>query len=371
MGVYPKTKGGRKLWRFDRKIHGCRLTGQLIWGSAKDAMTEEALAVHEFLTTGFSPFLPLGHPQYRQKTPTGSGLASPYITILSLVDARLDFLKTHRAWRTYRDAKSLLGIGLSCRPDWSSKNPAEISFTEVQRFQDDLIGLYKRKKKTLFMVNRIMHAMRETWNHPWETRKRRRTYPENPFAEVDDMRIDRKEIIVPTQDEVAKVITSSQDGEFRLYLKVMEETGGRPEEVRRLRPTDIKNPPTNNFMAQLWTRKTRHGQLTPRFVPITKGLHDEMTTWANGRTYLFEQRGNKKPRDQTWALKLQRKACGSAGVKYFSPHKYRHYRASLWLQEGINPVTIQEWLGHTSFATTTLYLRRLGGPWWRNQVQER
>ena len=38
----------------------------------------------------------------------------------------------------------------------------------------------------------------------------------------------------------------------------------------------------------------------------------------------------------------------------------RHTAACLWLAEGVDPATVQAWMGHTSIATTNLYLHHLG-----------
>jgi len=38
----------------------------------------------------------------------------------------------------------------------------------------------------------------------------------------------------------------------------------------------------------------------------------------------------------------------------------RHTAASLWLARGVDPVTVQAWLGHASIATTNIYLHHLG-----------
>ena len=41
-------------------------------------------------------------------------------------------------------------------------------------------------------------------------------------------------------------------------------------------------------------------------------------------------------------------------------HDLRHTAACLWLSKGVDPVTVQAWLGHASIATTNIYLRHLG-----------
>lgn len=41
-------------------------------------------------------------------------------------------------------------------------------------------------------------------------------------------------------------------------------------------------------------------------------------------------------------------------------HDLRHTAACLWLAKGVDPVTVQAWLGHASIATTNIYLHHLG-----------
>ena len=41
-------------------------------------------------------------------------------------------------------------------------------------------------------------------------------------------------------------------------------------------------------------------------------------------------------------------------------HDLRHTAACLWLARGVDPVTVQAWMGHASIATTNLYLYHLG-----------
>jgi integrase len=41
-------------------------------------------------------------------------------------------------------------------------------------------------------------------------------------------------------------------------------------------------------------------------------------------------------------------------------HDLRHTATCLWLAKGVDPVTVQAWLGHASIATTNTYLHLLG-----------
>ncbi|HLR83416.1 MAG TPA: tyrosine-type recombinase/integrase, partial [Nocardioidaceae bacterium] len=41
-------------------------------------------------------------------------------------------------------------------------------------------------------------------------------------------------------------------------------------------------------------------------------------------------------------------------------HDLRHTAACLWLSRGVDPSTVQAWLGHESIATTNKYVHFLG-----------
>ena len=43
-------------------------------------------------------------------------------------------------------------------------------------------------------------------------------------------------------------------------------------------------------------------------------------------------------------------------------HDLRLTAACLWLERGVDPGTVQAWMGHASIATTNLYLHHLGTP---------
>lgn len=41
-------------------------------------------------------------------------------------------------------------------------------------------------------------------------------------------------------------------------------------------------------------------------------------------------------------------------------HDLRHTAACMWLAMGVDPATVQAWMGHSSIATTNIYLHHLG-----------
>jgi integrase len=60
------------------------------------------------------------------------------------------------------------------------------------------------------------------------------------------------------------------------------------------------------------------------------------------------------------ASAVKRAVCWSRVSKGRRIHDLRHTAACLWLARGVDPATVQAWMGHASIATTNLYLHHLG-----------
>ena len=63
---------------------------------------------------------------------------------------------------------------------------------------------------------------------------------------------------------------------------------------------------------------------------------------------------------QLHATAVKRAVCWSQVAPGRRIHDLRHTAACLWLARGVDPVTVQAWLGHASIATTNIYLHHLG-----------
>ena len=159
---------------------------------------------------------------------------------------------------------------------------------------------------------------------------------------------------VPPDEDVA-VCLAVHNGEKGVFLRFLAETAARQGEGRGLRAQDLE---VGRGLVVLYTRKKRGGHLTPRRVPISAGLASELAAMPSS-PYFFGQK-NGTPRSVRWALNLQIAACKEAGVKYFSLHSYRHWRACKWADEGLRLSQIKARLGHETLQVTERYLRTLG-----------
>lgn len=93
-------------------------------------------------------------------------------------------------------------------------------------------------------------------------------------------------------------------------------------------------------------------------------LKSDLAAWrkasgASGDTeYIFQRSDGTPWTDDDWRNFRKRrfaKAARDAGVSIDRPYDLRHSAASLWLHEGINPIQVAAWLGHSPAMTLTTY----------------
>jgi integrase/recombinase XerD len=66
---------------------------------------------------------------------------------------------------------------------------------------------------------------------------------------------------------------------------------------------------------------------------------------------------DEEPLGERGVQKLLAKYCQVAGItKRISPHSLRHTFASFKAEAGVSPFQLQQWLGHSSLDTTTIYV---------------
>jgi site-specific recombinase XerD len=96
-----------------------------------------------------------------------------------------------------------------------------------------------------------------------------------------------------------------------------------------------------------------------RWVPMSATLLEQLRAWwsqhRNPR-WLFPGTSSDQPMDISCVQRGCQKAVQRAGLtKAARPHSLRHTFATELLEAGVNLLTIQQILGHTSVRTTILY----------------
>lgn len=146
-------------------------------------------------------------------------------------------------------------------------------------------------------------------------------------------------------------------------LLVLGWTGLRWAEARAVRVEDVMEVPTPGLLVRRSDpegvgikstkgRRSRRVPLANRVLPIVRDL-------AVGKDpadlLLTTVRGSKLHRSAVLRSVQWPQAGGGRRL-----HDLRHTAACLWLARGVDPGTVQAWMGHESIATTNRYLHHLG-----------
>ena len=153
------------------------------------------------------------------------------------------------------------------------------------------------------------------------------------------------------------------DARLADILLVLGWTGLRWAEARAMTVADLMEVPTPGLLVRRSApegvgtkstkgRRSRRVPLANRVLPIVRGLAEGKEP---GDLLLTTSRGARLHRSAV--LQSLRWASTGQGRRI---HDLRHTAACLWLSRGVDPGTVQAWMGHESIATTNRYLHFLG-----------
>ncbi len=163
--------------------------------------------------------------------------------------------------------------------------------------------------------------------------------------------------------EVAYERWAAMDERLADVLLVLGWTGLRWAEARALTVADVMEVPTPGLMVRRSApegvgtkstkgRRSRRVPLADRVLPIIQRLSEDKEP---GDLLLTTSRGATLHRSAV--LRSVKWVTTGQGRRV---HDLRHTAACLWLARGVDPGTVQAWMGHESIATTNRYLHFLG-----------
>lgn len=178
----------------------------------------------------------------------------------------------------------------------------------------------------------------------------------NPCLYVDSMPESPKRKVIPSQEEMVKILLAS--GEHRPFFMALYALAARRGEINNLRWEDV------NFEKRevvLWTKKGRTGEMRAQKKPMNQEVYDVLIRLYNNKsgTWVFPNPETGLPyRNRRAQIRM---ACRTANVPYYPWHSIRHYVASMLsdICKASLP-TIQKMLGHTQVSTTSRYIQSLG-----------
>lgn len=154
------------------------------------------------------------------------------------------------------------------------------------------------------------------------------------------------------REEVRELLACTKGRHHRLLLTTIYATGMRISEAVALGVADINSREQTILVARGKGNKQR-------LVPLSPKLLDELRAWWLTHRHPRWMFPGKQPDRPVNVSPLQRAceaAAARAGLKPgVTPHALRHTFATELLEAGIDLLTIQKILGHSSLSTTLLY----------------
>jgi integrase len=196
---------------------------------------------------------------------------------------------------------------------------------------------------------------------------RERMIAANPVAptRVPRAGTPRVEMLPFSEDELERIYVQATARDQRLadLLLINAWTGLRWSELRAMSVRDFVEVPLPILVVQRTepegveikstkSGKTRRVPIADRVLPLVRAMAVDRDPEA--RLFVTES-GH-----QLHATAFKRTLTWTTIAEGRRIHDLRHTAACLWLARGVDPVTVQAWMGHASIATTNLYLHHLG-----------
>jgi site-specific recombinase XerD len=167
----------------------------------------------------------------------------------------------------------------------------------------------------------------------------------------------RRTIKLPTVlslGEVERLITATRNLKHRAILMLAYSSGLRLQEVQQIRPSAIDSALMQVHVVQGKGKKDRLTLLSAKTLDQLK-MYYRIERPAH---FLFEAQGKKgKALSDSTFNSIIKKSAERAGIKKaVSFHTLRHCFATHLLEKGVNLRLIQQFMGHNSLKTTSVYL---------------
>ena len=203
-------------------------------------------------------------------------------------------------------------------------------------------------------VNRELGNLRAAYNRAVEVHK---ILTENPFAKVEKLPVDPKEINPLTAEEEGKLLAAcAGDLELDTFVRIALDTGCRAGEIAHLRWEDLQLDEGLGLIrcAADWRSKTRRN----RVIAFTPDTIERLRRWRLQRAfkaYVFYDEDEKERETYRRMRAKFGEAVTNAGITRRTLHDLRRTVGTLLAERNINQRVAAEILGHSDPRTTAKY----------------
>jgi len=224
------------------------------------------------------------------------------------------------------------------------RSPDRLGAEEVRAFQVQLLA----QQTSWSQFNQIVAGLRFFFG---TTLRRPEMVESLPYGKKP-----KRLPVVLDVEEVARLLATARPGRERMLLQTAYACGLRISELLQLQVTDIDS-------ARMVVNVRQGKGAKDRQVPLSARLLLELRRWWGShrtRPWLFpgmREGMRERPLSLGNVQRLVRKIVARSGLKKKATmHTLRHSYATHLLEAGVDVVTLQKLLGHTSLSTTAQYL---------------
>lgn len=222
------------------------------------------------------------------------------------------------------------------------KSPALLSDQDIVAYMDHLC---QKRKLSQSSLNGAYSGIKILWENildrPWPNRLLPRSRRVKKLPEV------------LSRAEVQRLINALDNTKHRVILRMLYATGLRVGELTHLRVEDIDS---KRMVIRVQSGKGKKD----RYLVLSEELLTELRTyWSiyRPKVFLFEGMEAGTAIAIRTVQKVFHNACERGGIRRkVGVHVLRHCFATHLLEQGVDPITLKQLMGHANLSTTARYV---------------
>ncbi|MDW8802578.1 tyrosine-type recombinase/integrase [Clostridium sp. A1-XYC3] len=222
----------------------------------------------------------------------------------------------------------------------------EITLIDIEDY------LYNLKEKNLKTASRSrnLYTLRSLWNYAYKNK----LCEYNLAMAVEPIKIQRKERVFLSLEEVTTLITSIDHPLIGVVVQTLFYTGMRISECLNLQSKDVDFDNGVIHIINGKGGKNRNIPINKNLLPILKNYIKNYRSDINGNYFFATEKSGRL--SAPYVNRVISDTVKKLGwEKHVSAHILRHSFASNLIKNGVNLVYVQKLLGHSNLKVTSIY----------------